>query len=87
MKTNRELLIELLDENQKGVLARELDVRYHKEVLEPRFVKKVARAKKDTKQFAKQRLEQNSQEIEKLKLLIEDLKKIVKMCKEMIKNS
>jgi repressor of nif and glnA expression len=87
MKTKKELLIELLEENQKGVLARELDVRYHKEVLEPRFVKNVARAKKEEKQYAKQRLEQNTQEIEKLGLLIEDLKKIVKMCKETIGNS
>lgn len=85
MKTDKEILQELLDENRKGLYARQLDIQYHKEVLEPRFVKVVAKAKKADKEGAKARLAQNTQQMENLEILCSDLEKIIKMCKTMLK--
>jgi hypothetical protein len=85
MKGDKELLQELLDENKKGLLARELDLAYHKEVLEPRFVKEVSKAKKEDKAGRQARLNQNSGEMKNLEILIDDFKKIIKINERMIK--
>lgn len=78
MKGEKELLIELCEQNIQTKLARELDIRYHKETLIPRYLKE-----KD-KKIREAKVQNAEKEIEQLKVLIKDLQDIIKFNKDMI---
>ena len=78
MKSKKELAIELYEQNMQTMLARELDMRYHKETLIPRYLKE-----KD-KKVREQKVKEAEYEIKQLEILIEDMKDIIKFNKEMI---
>lgn len=78
MKSEKELLIELCEQNIQTKLARELDIRYHKETLIPRYLKE-----KD-KKVREQKVKTAEAEIKQLEILIKDMKDIIKFNKEMI---
>jgi len=78
MKSKKELAIELYEQNVQTMLARQLDMRYHKETLIPRYLKE-----KD-KKVREAKVSNAEKEIEQLKVLIKDLQDIIKFNKEMI---
>jgi len=78
MKSEKELAIELCEQNIQTLLARKLDLRYHKDTLIPRYLKE-----KD-KKVRKAKVENAEKEMEQLKVLIKDLQDIIKFNKEMI---
>lgn len=78
MKSNKELLVELCEQNIQTMYAKELDVRYHKEILIPRHLKET------DKKVREQRVQNDNKEIEQLQVLIKDLVGIIKFNKEMI---
>ena len=78
MKSNKELLVELCEQNTITKLARQLDIRYHKETLIPRYLKE-----KD-KKIREQKVQSADNEIKQLEILVKDLNDIIKFNKEMI---
>lgn len=78
MKSEKELAVELCEQNIQTLLARKLDLRYHKDTLIPRYLKE-----KD-KKIRKAKVDNAEKEMEQLKVLIKDLQDIIKFNKEMI---
>lgn len=78
MKSEKELAIELCEQNIQTLLAKKLDIRYHKDTLIPRYLKE-----KD-KKIREAKVDNAQKEIEQLKILVKDLQDIVKFNKEMI---
>lgn len=78
MKSEKELAVELCEQNIQTLLARKLDLRYHKDTLIPRYLKE-----KD-KKVRKAKVDNAEKEMEQLKVLIKDLQDIIKFNKEMI---
>lgn len=78
MKSEKELAIELCEQNIQTLLAKKLDIRYHKDTLIPRYLKE-----KD-KKVRKAKVDNAEKEMEQLKVLIKDLQDIIKFNKEMI---
>jgi len=78
MKSEKELAIELYEQNVQTLLARRLDVRYHKETLIPRYLKEKDKKTREAK------VKNAEKEIEQLEVLIKDLQDIIKFNKEMI---
>jgi len=78
MKNEKELLVELCEQNIQTMLARKLDIRYHKETLIPRYLKG-----KD-KKVREAKVREAEGRIKQLEVLIKDLKDIIKFNKEMI---
>lgn len=78
MKSEKELAIELYEQNVQTLLARKLDVRYHKETLIPRYLKEKDKKTREAK------VKNAEKEIEQLEVLIKDLQDIIKFNKEMI---
>jgi len=72
MRSDKELLIELREENKKTYYAKVIDLKYHKKILDKRWVKK-----EDKKRSKEQQ--------EMLVMLIEDLKEIDKIIEKEIK--
>lgn len=78
MKSEKELAIELCEQNIQTLLAKKLDIRYHKDTLIPRYLKE-----KD-KKIREAKVDNAQKEIEQLKTLVKDLQDIIKFNKEMI---
>lgn len=78
MKSEKELAIELCEQNIQTLLAKKLDIRYHKDTLIPRYLKE-----KD-KKIREAKVDNAQKEIEQLKILVKDLQDIIKFNKEMI---
>lgn len=78
MKSEKELAIELCEQNIQTMLARKLDVKYHKETLIPRYLKE-----KD-KKVREAKVKEAEERIKQLKVLLKDMDDIIKFNKEMI---
>jgi len=78
MKNEKELATELYEQNVQTLLARKLDVRYHKETLIPRYLKE-----KD-KKVREAKVKEAEGRVKQLEILIKDMKDIIKFNKEMV---
>lgn len=79
MKTKKELFEEILEENQKTLYVREVDLDYHTEILIPKY-KKIK-----NKKVKKAKIEKAEGDIVAINNLISDLKGITKIIKRKIK--
>lgn len=78
MKSEKELAIELYEQNVQTKLARMLDIRYHKETLIPRYLKE------NDKKVREAKVREAEDRIKQLKVLLKDMDDIIKFNKEMI---
>ena len=79
MKNRTETLIEIRNDNLYTLLAREIDLVYHNEILIPRH------NLIEDKKLRKQKIDQNHEQIKNIKILIGDLEGIIKIIDGMIK--
>lgn len=81
MKSKKELLEKLLEDNYLTMYAKKLDLRYHKDILLPRY------AKETDKKIREQKISNAKREMQLLEILVKDLEGIIEISKEMIEKA